>query len=874
MGKVDEARNLFDEMLHRDSFTWNSMINGYSQNGLIDEARALFDSFSGKNVRTWTAVVSGYAKSGRIEEARELFDMMPERNVVSWNAMISGYVHNRDFVKAKCLFSEMPERNVASWNTMLTGYSHCGQMDEACWLFEQMRERDLVSWMVMISGYVHTDEYDRGWKLFLRMHYNGLLPDQSIFVVTLSAITGLNDPFLIGTLRALSIKTSYEENVVVGTAILNAYSRTGRLNLACKFFENMPVRNEFSWSTMISAFSWSNRLEDAIAVYEMIPDPSLVSRTAMLTGYAQNGGIHEARRLFEEIPNPNVITWNAMVAGYAKNGMFDEATDMFSRMPERNSASWAALISAFAQSGQSEEALKMLSELHKSGMVPSDSMFTSALFACANIGALEMGRQLHSLTIKAGCQCNSYVGNGLISMYAKCRNLENVSQVFNTMRVRDTVSWNSLISGLSQNNMLDDARSIFEKMPRRDVVSWTAMISAYAQTGQGHLAFELFFDMMASGVKPNSSTVTGLLVTCGSLGARKLGRQIHSLIFKLGLDADVFVGNSLVTMYYKCGCKDGFWVFDEMYEFDIVTWNAILIGCAQNGFGKEAVDIFEKMKADGVLPNQISFLGILCACSHAGLVNEGCSYFNSMKDYGVVPLEGHYACMVDLLGRAGHLHEAEELIENMPIEPDSVVWAALLGGCRIHQNVELGRKVAERLFQLEPQKTGNYVLLSNIYASLGMWEEVEEVRKLMRDRGVAKEPGISWIQIKNKLLSFVNGDKSQDHIEEVYATLKEFYGRLREVGYVPDTNFVLHDVEEEQKENALLYHSEKLAIGYGLLNTPHGTSIQIMKNLRICGDCHSFTKFLSKVTQREIVIRDGNRFHHFQDGSCSCGDYW
>ncbi|KAF9615651.1 hypothetical protein IFM89_025601 [Coptis chinensis] len=413
----------------------------------------------------------------------------------------------------------------------------------------------------------------------------------------------------------------------------------------------MPVRNEFSWSTMISAFSWSNRLEDAIAVYEMIPDPSVVSRTAMFTGYAQNGGIHEA----------------------------------------------------------------------------------IALFACANIGALEMGRQLHSLTVKAGCQCNSYVG-----------------------------------------------------------------------------------------VKPNSSTVTGFLVTCGSLGARKLGKQIHCLIFKLGLDADVFVGNSLIAMYCKCGCKDGFWVFDEMYEFDIVTWNTILIGCAQNGLQSRAIG------------------GSLCL-------------------YG---------------GPSGHLHEAEELIENMPIEPDSVVWAALLGGCRIHQNVELGRKVAERLFQLEPQKTGNYVLLSNIYASLGMWEEVEEVRKLMRDRGVAKEPGISWIQIKNKLLSFVNGDKRQDHIEEVYTILKEFYGRLREVGYVPDTNFVLHDVEEEQKENALLYHSEKLAIVYGLLNTPHGTSIQIMKNLRICGDCHSFTKFLSKVTQREIVIRDGNRFHHSQDGSCSCGDYW
>ncbi|XP_010272256.1 PREDICTED: pentatricopeptide repeat-containing protein At4g02750-like isoform X2 [Nelumbo nucifera] len=875
LGRVDEARRIFDEMIQRDAVTWNCMITGYFNNGRINDARVLFDAFAGKNVKTWTAAVTGYAKNGRIEEARQLFDLMPERNIISWNAMISGYIHNQDVESARRLFDEMPKRNVVSWNTMITGYCHCSRMIEARELFNSMQERNLVSWMVMMSGYVHIDDYREAWDIFLNMQRGGLRPDQPIFVSVLSAAIGLNDLKLIQSLQTLAIKTNYEGDVVVGTSILNAYTRNGRLDYAANFFEWMPEQNEFSWTTMLAAFSQCGRLEDAIALYERMPDQSLASRTVMVTAYARNGRIHEARRLFDEIPNPNTITWNAMVSGYAQNGMLDEAKEMFLRIPARNSASWAAMISGFAQNGRSEEALKLLSELHGSGTVPSESSFTSALFACTTIGAVEIGRQIHSLIIKTGSQFNSYVGNGLISMYAKCKNMEDVSHIFNKMRVRDTISWNSLITGFAENYMLDEARSTFDRMPTRDVVSWTAIISAYVQAGQGDMAFELFIDMMSEGTKPNSSTLASLLSTCADLSTTKLGKQIHALVFKLGLDAELFVGNALITMYLKCGCIDGFSVFEEMIICDLVTWNAVLGGCAKNGFTRKAIEIFELMKAEGFVPDEVSFLGVLCACSYSGLVDEGWHYFNSMsQDYGLTPSLCHYSCMVDLLGRAGCLYEAEAFIECMPIEPDSVIWGALLGACKIHQNVELGRKVAERLFQLEPQNSSTYILLSNIYASLGMWTEVEEVRQLMKDRGITKEPGISWIQIKNKLHSFVTGDKTHDQIDDIYSTLKEFYERLKGMGYVPNTNFVLHDVEEEQKENVLLYHSEKLAIVFGLLNTPNGIPIHVMKNLRICVDCHTFTKFISKITQREIVIRDWSRFHHFQDGSCSCGDYW
>lgn len=875
LGRVEEARRVFNEMIQRDVVSWNSMINGYSQNGKVDEARLLFDAFVGKNIRTWTILLTGYAKEGRIEEAREVFESMTERNVVSWNAMISGYVQNGDLKNARKLFDEMPEKNVASWNSVVTGYCHCYRMSEARELFDQMPERNSVSWMVMISGYVHISDYWEAWDVFVKMCRTVARPDQSIIVVVLSAITGLDDLELIGSLRPIAIKTGYEGDVVVGSAILNAYTRNGSLDLAMHFFETMPERNEYSWTTMIAAFAQCGRLDDAIQLYERVPEQTVATKTAMMTAYAQVGRIQKARLIFDEILNPNVVAWNAIIAGYTQNGMLKEAKDLFQKMPVKNSASWAAMIAGFVQNEESREALELLIELHRSGSVPSDSSFTSALSACANIGDVEIGRVIHSLAIKTGCQFNSYVMNGLISMYAKCGNVEDGSHVFRTIRVKDTVSWNSLISGLSENYMLDDARVVFEKMPKRDVVSWTAIISAYVQAGHGEVALDLFLDMLARGIKPNQLTVTSLLSACGNLGAIKLGEQFHALIFKLGFDTFLFVGNSLITMYFKCGYEDGFCVFEEMPEHDLITWNAVLVGCAQNGLGKEAIKIFEQMEVEGILPDQMSFLGVLCACSHAGLVDEGWAHFNSMtQKYGIMPLVYHYTCMVDLLGRAGYLSEAEALIENMPVKPDSVIWEALLGACRIHRNVELGQRVAERLFQMTKPKSATYVLLSNLFASQGMWDKVAEIRKLMKDQGLTKEPGISWIQVKNKLHCFVTGDRTHDQIEEIYSALKEYYGCFRATGYMPDTNFVLHDVEEEQKQNELLYHSEKLAVVFGILSTPNGSPIQIIKNLRICGDCHTFMKFMSKVTLRKIIIRDGNRFHHFRDGSCSCGDYW
>jgi pentatricopeptide repeat protein len=294
----------------------------------------------------------------------------------------------------------------------------------------------------------------------------------------------------------------------------------------------------------------------------------------------------------------------------------------------------------------------------------------------------------------------------------------------------------------------------------------------------------------------------------------------------------------------KCGrIEEAGLVFDRMPERNVISWTSIIAGYGNHG--------------------------------HAGLVDEGWHYFNSMiHNHCIEPKAEHYACMVDLLGRAGQLDEAVAFIRKMPFEPNVAVWEALLGACRIHHNMELGKLAAEFVFKLNPENPASYVLLSNIHAAAGRWGEVSNLRKLMTERGLKKEPGCSWIEIRKKVHAFLVGDRSHSQTEEMYAMLDGLAGKMKEVGYMPDTNFVLHDLEEEQKECVLSHHSEKLAIAFGLINTPPGMSVKVFKNLRVCGDCHTSIKFISTITGREIIVRDANRFHHFKDGICSCGDYW
>eukprot|EP01018_Ginkgo_biloba_P027163 Gb_22477 [translate_table: standard] len=536
---------------------------------------------------------------------------------------------------------------------------------------------------------------------------------------------------------------------------------------------------------------------------------------------------------------------NTLVNMYIKCGSLANARRVFDQMSQRDVLSWTIMIAAYARHGFAKEALALFCQMPQTGIQPNQFTFASVLPACANLAALEQGKDIHEEIIRSGFQCDLFVANALVDMYAKCGHIEN-------------------------------ARDVFDKMPQRDVVSWTAIITGCAQNGHVDEALKLFRQMRLAGVKPNLKTFASVLPACGDLAALEQGMEIHEEIVRSGLQADVFVESALVDMYAKCGSiEKAYDLFGKMHQRNAISWTAMIAGYAMHGYGKEALMLFEQMQHSGTKPDHVTLVCVLSACCHAGLVDQGRQYFDLMsKYYHIAPTMEHYGCMVDLLGRSGRLDEAEDFIHKMPIKPNVTVLGCLLGACRVHNNIELGERVAKYIFELDPKNATPYVLLSNIYAAAGRWDDIEKVRKMMRDRGVTKKPGCSWIEVNKQVHAFLVGDRSHPQTQEIYAELERLSRQMLAAGYVPDTRFALNDLEVEQKEQVLCHHSEKLAIAFGLINTPPGTTIRIIKNLRVCGDCHSATKFISKIVSREIVVRDGTRYHHFKDGQCSCGDYW
>jgi len=479
-----------------------------------------------------------------------------------------------------------------------------------------------------------------------------------------------------------------------------------------------------------------------------------------------------------------------------------------------------------------------------SGFRPDDHTFPSAAKACGILSRVDVGRSIHGVVVKTGYEGDVFVGSSTVDMYSKC-------------------------------GELGDARKVFNEMPERNVVSWSGMIFGYAQLGENEEALRLFKRAVVEGVDVNDFTFSSVIHVCGNMTLLELGKQIHGLCLKKSYDSSSFVGSGLVSLYSKCGIIEGAYrVFDEVPIKNVGMWNAMLLACAQHAHTGKALDLFHQMQNAGTKPNFITFLSMLYACSHAGLVTEGQYYFDLMKKCGIEPGDQHYATLVDLLGRAGKLKEALKVIEEMPIQPTESVWGALLTGCRLHGNTELAAYAADRVFELGDVGSGLFMLLCNAYAAAGRLEDAAKARKMLRDRGVKKETGLSWVEEGNRVHTFAAGDRRHPKSEEIYQKLEELGSDMERAGYVADTSYVLQQMDDDSKKQAIRYHSERLAIAFGLISFPPERPIRIMKNLRICGDCHTAIKFMSKCTGRAIIVRDNSRFHRFENGKCSCGDYW
>ncbi|XP_077244961.1 tetratricopeptide repeat (TPR)-like superfamily protein [Tasmannia lanceolata] len=590
---------------------------------------------------------------------------------------------------------------------------------------------------------------------------------------------------------------------------------------------------------MIRAYLKNGDLDSARQVFDKMTLKTIFTWNLMLTGYSKPGTLKQALQLFNQIPQPDVFSYNIMLACYFQNSEIDHAHLLFDKMPVRDSASWNTMISGLCQNGMMPKAHRIFSSMPNK---------------------------------------NDIAWSAMISGYIQNGDLKSAVDLFNQMPEQDkgVFSSTAMVTGFMSFGEIELAQKLFDKMPDRNLVTWNSMVAGYVKNGRAEEGLKLFRVMVQMGVRPNPSTFSSVLLGCSDLSGLELGKQIHQLICKLPLNLHPTCGTSLLSMYSKCGdLENACQMFDKMCRRDVVTWNAMISGYAQHGLGEKAIGLFDEMRKGGKKPNWITFVGVLLACSHAGLVELGIQYFNSMeKDYEVEVKPDHYTCMVDLLGRAGLLSEAVELINKMPFKPHLAIFGTLLGACRIHKKLELAEFAAQKMLDLDPWSSAGYVQLANVYATMNRWDNVARIRRLMRDNKVVKTPGYSWIEVKSVVHEFRSGDRIHLQLDSIEKKLEELEKRMKLAGYVPDLNFALHDVEEERKELILSRHSEKLAIAFGLLSTPQGTQIRVFKNLRVCGDCHNATKFMSLVERREIIVRDTTRFHHFRDGICSCGDYW
>uniref|UniRef100_A0A0A9H8S5 DYW domain-containing protein n=1 Tax=Arundo donax TaxID=35708 RepID=A0A0A9H8S5_ARUDO len=510
-------------------------------------------------------------------------------------------------------------------------------------------------------------------------------------------------------------------------------------------------------------------------------------------------------------------------------------------------------------------------------VLPDHFTFPRVLPAAA---PLHLVAQLHALLLKLGFHAHTQSLNALLAAYLASARPDFASRVFrgggSARTILDVVSWTTMVGGLCKLGLVDDAREVFDGMPERNLISWNAMVSGYVKAGRFLDALEVFDEMRAQGVDGNGSVAASAVVACTGAGALAPGREVHRWVERSGIEMDEKLATAVVDMYCKCGSVDeARRVFEALPAKGLTSWNCMIGGFAVHGRCGDAVELFGRMESEGVAPDDVTLVNVLTACAHAGMVGEGRHYFDYIvRRYGVEPKMEHYGCMVDLYGRAGLLDEAKKVIDEMPMEPDVGVLGALFGACKIHGEVDLGEAIGWRVIELDPQNSGRYVLLANLLAGAGRWEDVAKVRRLMDERDVSKEAGLSVIEVDGEVCEFRCGGLCHPLAEEVYTMAKDMMRRIAAEGYVPDTRDVLHDIADEEKETPLLYHSEKLAIAFGLLCSRPGDTMRITKNLRVCRDCHEATKFVSRVFEREIVVRDRNRFHHFKDGKCSCKDYW
>ncbi|XP_010242885.1 PREDICTED: pentatricopeptide repeat-containing protein At3g24000, mitochondrial [Nelumbo nucifera] len=930
---VHIAQALFDQMPQRNKASWNTMISGYVRVGFYAEAIGLFSEMRDQGInpngyviaslltacsRSVSMVCQGFQIHGFVVKmgllfdvfvssallhfygtysltcnARMVFEEMPERNVVSWTSLMASYSNNGDPEEAVKIYIKMRHEGVScNQNSLATVISACGLledellglqvlahvivsgfesnvsvsnslislfgsvfcMEDACYIFCQMKERDTISWNSMISSYSHNGFYEESLKCFDQMRHANVKPNSATFSSLLSASSCVDNLKWGMGIHGLVVKLGLELVVSISNTLINMYAESGKSQDAELLFQEMPERDLISWNSMIACYAEDGKYQDVLKLLAEISGTRKIANHVTFANALVACASHESliygKTLHAVIIraglHDNLLLGNALVTAYGNCRTMRTAKLVFKVMPKRDVVTWNALLGGYVETKEPGEAIKTINLMREDGTFADYITIVNVLGSCSTPDdLLKYGMPFHAHIILSGFERDDYVKNSLLTMYSKCGDL-------------------------------DSSNFIFGRLLNKSIVSWNVMIAANAHNGRGEEAVKLIVELRHAGMEFDQFSFSGGFAASASLATLEEGQQLHGLVIKLGFDSNLHVINAAMDMYAKCGeMDDVLKILPEPSSRSRMSWNILISGFARHGDFKKAREAFHEMVQLGPNPDHVTFVSLLSACSHGGLVDEGLAYYSLMSsEFGVLPGMEHCVCMVDLLGRSGRFDDAERFIKEMPVPPNDLVWRSLLASCRTHGNLELGKIAAKNLLKLDPSDDSAYVLLSNVCATSGMWEDVEDVRRTMKLNNIKKQPACSWTRLKNKVTSFGMGDQSHPQARQIYLKLKELKKIIKEAGYIPETNFALHDTDEEQKEHNLWNHSEKLALAFGLINTPENSTIRIFKNLRVCGDCHSFYKFVSAAVRRKIILRDPYRFHHFSGGKCSCTDYW
>lgn len=747
-GSINDARNMFYRLELCYTLPWNYMIRGLTMVGWYDFALLFYFKMLGGKISpdkyTFPYVIKACGGLNNVQLCKMIHNTIQlmgyDMNLFVGSSLIKLYAENGYIHDARCLFDKMPQRDSILWNVMLNGYVKNGDSNNAIGTFQEMRKCDSK-------------------------------PNSVTYICILSICAAKGILFFGIQLHSLVIFSGFEFDSQVANTLLAMYSKCGNLFDARKLFDIMPQTDTVTWNGLIAGYVQNGFTDEASPLLKAMISagvkPDSITLASFLPSVVESGSVKQGKEIHAYIVRHSmpfdVHLKSALIDIYCKGGDVEVARKIFHQSNDVDIVVCTAMISGYALNGLNMDAINIFRLLIGEKMTPNCLTMASVLPACAALAALKLGKELHSNILKKGLDNMCHVGSAITDMYAKC-------------------------------GRLDLAYQFFRRMPERDGVCWNSMIASSSQNGKPEMAIELFRQMGMSGTKYDSVSLSATLSSCANLPALYHGKEIHSFIIRTAFNADIFVESALIDMYSKCGkLAMARSVFDIMDHKNEVSWNSIITAYGNHGYPRECLDLFHEMLKIGIRPDHVTFLIIISACGHAGLVDEGVYYFRQMtEEFGISAKMEHYSCMVDLYGRAGRLHEAFDTIKSMPFTPDAGVWGALLGACRVHGNVELARLASRHILELDPGNSGYYVLLSNIHADAGEWTNVLKIRSLMKEKGVQKIPGYSWIDVNSTTHMFSAADGSHPQSVEIYLILNSLLLELRKEGYVPQPYLPMH----------------------------------------------------------------------------------